>query len=111
MSSDRYSGRRPVARRHISPVWLALAVVAVLVLCGCSGLLLHALTSGGGGGQPKSSPTGGSGSAAAAARPGASTPAKAAQVVPHVVPNVVCRNLQTAQDTLQAAGFSVLSSR
>lgn len=99
--------RLPVARRRISPVWLAVGVVALLAVCGCSGLLIHAFgLDGSGGGTSSTSPTAGSSGAVVPAQPTQTGGHPASASGPHVVPNVIGVRLSDADDRLKAAGFT-----
>lgn len=96
----------PIARRRINPIWMLVGVVALLAVCGCSGLFFHSFgLDGSGRGKSSTSPTTGSSGAVVPAKPaGTERPATASG--PHTVPNVIGVRLSAADDRLKAAGFT-----
>jgi beta-lactam-binding protein with PASTA domain len=104
MTFGRFSRERRFPQRPMGAAWLIFGAIMLLFICGCTGLFLHAVTSGGG---DKS------GSKAATAQPvvPANSPGGVnPSATKHVMPNVVGVRLTEAEKRLKAAGFTKIHS-
>jgi beta-lactam-binding protein with PASTA domain len=106
MRLRRYRERVPFTRRQLTPVWLLLGTVGILLVCGCSGLLLYTVgqgshDSGAPAGAASAQPSGASSSGQAVV-PAAKPPAKGDVAVP----KLVGLRLSAAKKWIKAAGLA-----